>query len=806
MPVKRKQARRTTKRVAGFPVVPPSAEGLAEEPLAKLKDALGAEVGAGALAGAAHLVLRRGRCVLAHSDGFANVRAKQPFGLRTLCRLHGCTKPLVAAAFLTLVDKGKVKLADPIGKYISFSGEVSGKGRGKRQRLKARKVKVQPTLRHLLTMTAGLQYQDCPAYAKTMRRIKQRRVQNLASMCEELAAQPLQSEPGSRYTYSFCTDMIGRVCEAVSGKRLDKFVNAALLSPLGMRDTFFEVPAKKRKREAVLYDCQRGGGGKYVPKVWSQPGKAVPIMSAGGGILSYNDPGMWSTVEDYAKFCQMLLTGKSPRGAVILRPSTMKALWSDSLAVYGQKALGDAKAKGGMWDYTGWRAAKEHPLDLQADAITEARSKRARVGQTMWMGGGGGTFWVVDKGNETCAISFSQSFGGRAQTDAAKDVASRFDRTRGAVGSVDCHVRAYEDAAVFLEVLQHDAPDGQSRSMPTHPGTIWRSIRALTVSSQQTAAKGHADTPHGVPDDLHESMREFAMFNFQHWAGRVESQAPPSDNLYIADLPPGFTAESLQAIFQEYGNISQFKLLQNSGPGGKTAALVRFQSVEEATWLVENLNHNIPQGLSSPVIVKYADTPEMKAAKQGGFAMATSYGSVKGMGKAEGNGKGAARVSPYPSYGKGQSWNSWEPAPMKGFKGGMEKGKGKGKGCPIKTLHNGLLEAQALPGCGEIDNDRNALYISGLPNDTEDIDLYRIFAPFGAIAPRGVRAMRHPDGTCQGFGFVNYLESGSVQLAAATLHGTQMPGGAELIVKPKEPGKKKQQQNGLEGTPVAAQG
>jgi len=427
MPVKRKQARRTTKHVAGFPVVSPSAEGLAEEPLAKLKDALGAEVGAGALAGAAHLVLRRGRCVLAHSDGFANVRAKRPFGLRTLCRLHGCTKPLVAAAFLTLVDKGKVKLSDPIGKYISFSGEVSGKGRGKRQRLKARKVKVQPTLRHLLTMTAGLQYQDCAAYAKTMRRIKQRQVKNLASMCEELATQPLQSEPGSRYTYSFCTDMIGRVCEAVSGKRLDKFVNAALLSPLGMRDTFFEVPAKKRKREAVLYDCQRSGGGKYVPKVWSQPDKAVPIMSAGGGILSYNDPGMWSTVEDYAKFCQMLLTGKTPTGAQILRPSTMKALWSDSLAVYGRRKDGrlpgwhdaDGKAKGGMWDFTGWSLLNTHLTFKQMPSP----SKRARVGQTMWMGGGGGTFWVVDKGNETCAISFSQSFGGRAQTDAAKDAA-----------------------------------------------------------------------------------------------------------------------------------------------------------------------------------------------------------------------------------------------------------------------------------------------------------------------------------------------------------------------------------------------
>ena len=72
----------------------------------------------------------------------------------------------------------------------------------------------------------------------------------------------------------------------------------------------------------------------------------------------------------------------------------------------------------------------------------------------MWMGGGGGTFWVVDKGNETCAISFSQSFGGRAQTDAAKDVAG-FDHTHGAVGSVDCHVRPSEDAAVFLEAALH---------------------------------------------------------------------------------------------------------------------------------------------------------------------------------------------------------------------------------------------------------------------------------------------------------------------------------------------------------------
>ncbi|CAE7227004.1 elavl2 [Symbiodinium natans] len=289
--------------------------------------------------------------------------------------------------------------------------------------------------------------------------------------------------------------------------------------------------------------------------------------------------------------------------------------------------------------------------------------------------------------------------------------------------------------------------------------------------------------------------------------------APPSDNLYIADLPPGFDEPSLQQIFGEYGTVTQFKLLHNSGPGGKTAALVRFQSVEEASWLVENLDGNIPQGLNAPIIVRYADTPEMKAAKQG-HAMATwqaapPWGGMKGMGKGGCGGKGKVttmRASPYPTYSasKGQSWSPGpvaSPMGMKGmggFKGGKApsspKGKGKGK-CNIKTLINGLLEAQALPGCTDIDNDRNALYISGLPNDTQDIDLYRIFAPFGSIAPRGVRAMLHPDGTCQGFGFVNYMDSGAVQLAAATLHGTTMPGGQELTVKPKEP--KKEKENGL---------
>ncbi|CAJ1430527.1 unnamed protein product [Effrenium voratum] len=255
-------------------------------------------------------------------------------------------------------------------------------------------------------------------------------------------------------------------------------------------------------------------------------------------------------------------------------------------------------------------------------------------------------------------------------------------------------------------------------------------------------------------------------------------EAPPNSNLYIADLPKDIDVATLTAIFTEYGSImpGQLKLLQT--PGRKSAAMIRFQLLEEAQWIKQELDGNIPQGLSEPIIVRYADTPEIKAAKQAGYAYGPMqqawepHAPVKGAGW-----KGATQVA--------------RPAPYTVGKGVGVPGKagGKGKSCSIKTLQNGLIEAKALPGSNEMSNDKNALYISGLPSDTQDIDLYKIFAPFGPIAPRGVRAMLYPDGTCQGFGFVNFLQPEHMQAAADLLNGTSMPDGKELVVKPKAPKK-----------------
>eukprot|EP00972_Heterocapsa_arctica_P089463 13189359-Heterocapsa_arctica.AAC.1 len=86
------------------------------------------------------------------------------------------------------------------------------------------------------------------------------------------------------------------------------------------------------------------------------------------------------------------------------------------------------------------------------------------------------------------------------------------------------------------------------------------------------------------------------------------------------------------------------------------------------------------------------------------------------------------------------------------------------------------------------------LYIRNLPSDTTDLDLYELFSSFGAIAPRGVKAMTGPDGVCTGIGFIDFLNTDGPQAAQAaimTLNGTQMPDGSILSIASKSPGKGK---------------
>eukprot|EP00928_Gymnodinium_smaydae_P045505 TRINITY_DN30331_c0_g1_i1.p1 TRINITY_DN30331_c0_g1~~TRINITY_DN30331_c0_g1_i1.p1 ORF type:complete len:454 (-),score=69.74 TRINITY_DN30331_c0_g1_i1:65-1426(-) len=417
---------RSKRMRCGFPAAKADAEGVSPKVLGKIRKATRMEVRElGSCAGVTHLILRNGRCVFSCSDGFANVKSCTKFSPRTICRLHGATKALVCAAFLTLLERNEVKLDDPVSKYIAFSDRVAvGSGAA------TRPAKVRASLRHLLTMTAGLRYTDCPAYRGVIRGVRQGKIQSLAAFCDALAKAPLQSEPGEVYEYSFCTDVIGRVCEVVSGQSLEQFVRERLLDPLDMKDTHFNLPARKRSRVAALYKCEQSSAAKrrkgqlYTPVLWDHPDSAPSISSSGGGILSYKDPGMWGTAQDYARFCQMLLSGgRAPgTGRQVLKPSTVQACWRDGLAPLADRHgrvtnwnVDDTQGppwEGGSWDRCGWS-----PLSTLLQLQGPLRKGPGRKAHTMGVGGGGGVYWLVDARRQLVALSFQQSFEGARPED-----------------------------------------------------------------------------------------------------------------------------------------------------------------------------------------------------------------------------------------------------------------------------------------------------------------------------------------------------------------------------------------------------
>jgi len=245
-------------------------------------------------------------------------------------------------------------------------------------------------------------------------------------------------------------------------------------------------------------------------------------------------------------------------------------------------------------------------------------------------------------------------------------------------------------------------------------------------------------------------------------------EAPPSERVFVSGLPAGMDDGKLNAIFGAYGTLKDIKNLSQSN-----SCILNFASLDEAKWVVENLDGNMPEGINQPVSVKFANPPH-------------GYGKGKG----------------------GDNWGQNRSYPYGGGKGGKGGDFDGGKGsASVQILKKGLIQAGVLPGTGKgSKSDAKQLYIRGLPSDTSDIDLSDIFAPFGAIPPRGVKAMLNPDGSCTGVGFVDYVEEACAQAALNALNGTMMPDGTTLRVSVKNSSKAKGKGWGkAEGKSEAAQ-
>jgi CubicO group peptidase (beta-lactamase class C family) len=252
------------------------------------------------IAGAVTLVVTQDKVRHLEATGFADVAAKRPMKPDTVFWIASMTKPVTATAVLMLQDQGKLNVHDPVAKYLpEFAGLKTPSG--------------QPanlTIVQILTHTSGLGEAGGPAA---------RDAKTLADLVPLWLAAPMQFEPGSQWRY--CQSGInaaGRIVEVVSGMTFDAFLQKRLFQPLGMKSTTFYLGDAERARLVTAYARNKDTGAldAVPPRPEFGPRDRPP---QGNG-------GLYSTAEDYGRFCQMLLGGGKFEGRRYLSEAALKLL------------------------------------------------------------------------------------------------------------------------------------------------------------------------------------------------------------------------------------------------------------------------------------------------------------------------------------------------------------------------------------------------------------------------------------------------------------------------------------------------
>jgi CubicO group peptidase (beta-lactamase class C family) len=296
-----------------------------KEKLAKVGEFFKNEVTTGKISGAILLIQQHGKPVYHESFGVQDVVSKAPITDQTIFRLFSMTKAITSVAAMTLVDEGKLKLEDPVSKYIpSFANVKVGVEKQADDGTKTLELvppNRPPTVLDLMRQTSGITY---GFYGDSLVRKAYRAANiyagdfDLAEFAERIAKLPLHNQPGALWQYGHSTDVLARIMEIVSGKSLLAFEREKLLDPLGMKDTrFFVTDPEKQKllAQPVPNDSDFRVGRENnptVPKKWE---------SASGGMVS--------TMSDFARFAQMLLDGGTFEGKTFLSPKAFELMTSD---------------------------------------------------------------------------------------------------------------------------------------------------------------------------------------------------------------------------------------------------------------------------------------------------------------------------------------------------------------------------------------------------------------------------------------------------------------------------------------------
>ena len=376
---------------AAGPAARPEDVGLSAERLRRIGELVQRNITAGSFSGAVTLVARNGRIAHHEAYGLMDLESKKPMVKDGIFRIMSMTKPVVGVSILMMMEEGKVRLQDPISKFIPEWKEMTvgvalpaANGRGGNGAPAAPRYYTVPaerevTVRDLLTHTSGLVSGPISQYAN--RAVAAGPKETLADYVPRLGKVPLEFQPGTRWAYSATAafDVLSRVVEVTSGMPIDRFVKQRIFDPLQMKDTTYISPGGN-PRLVKLYSRAADG-----LKPAQDPAFMNGVYFSGGG-------GLFSTAEDYAQFAMMLANGGELNGHRLLSPRLVELMGS----VFAPDTL------------PGRPRGEAYGLSVRVVIDPVARNSFLSEGSFGWSGAFGTHFWV-DRKEHLIAVVMTQT-------------------------------------------------------------------------------------------------------------------------------------------------------------------------------------------------------------------------------------------------------------------------------------------------------------------------------------------------------------------------------------------------------------
>jgi CubicO group peptidase (beta-lactamase class C family) len=361
--------------------VKPESVGLSEERLSRIHDTIQRHIDSHDFSGAVTLVARNGQIAWFDAQGLMDMEANKRMQKDAIFRVFSMSKPICGVAILMLLEEGKVRLNDPVSKFIpEFKGSKVAVVQDRPANSPApdppkyytipaaREITIQDLLTHVSGLASG-----GPASAHELSGlIEMVGSRTLADMMPKFASAPLDFQPGSRWTYSPLAgfDTLGRVVEVASGMSFDQFLRQRIFTPLGMKTTAFHPGDDRWSNVVTAYHRADGTLSKT-----QHPNRlqSKTYFSGAGGLVS--------TPEEYAQFALMLSAGGEGNGKRLLSPKTIELMSS----VFVPDTL------------PGRTPGRSYGLSVEVVNDPVAAGRRVSKGSFGWDGAYGTHFWVDPK-------------------------------------------------------------------------------------------------------------------------------------------------------------------------------------------------------------------------------------------------------------------------------------------------------------------------------------------------------------------------------------------------------------------------